>query len=84
MIEDFGDNWPKLDILSCYETPDKIDMTDLFSDKAHSMQRSDVLNHIKNHPDKPISVVSVMETSMSTPIPNTYEFLKKKNDEGFD
>lgn len=62
MIEDFGDNWHTLDIIQAFEIPDAIEMADLYSDKAHSMQRAEVLHHVRTKPNVPIPGKRVLET----------------------
>ncbi|AJR16768.1 RNA polymerase [Zahedan rhabdovirus] len=83
VIEDFGHNWHTLELLPCFDIPDTIDMTDLYSDKAHSMIRSDVLKHIQLNPYKPIPALRVMETLLRTQCPNIPEFLRELNEDGF-
>lgn len=83
VIEDYGDNWHKLKLIPCYEIPDTIDLSDLYSDKAHSLQRSEVINHVINSPYKPIPAGRVMKTLLETENINVPEFLKEVNEGGF-
>ncbi|ALO28655.1 polymerase [Lone star tick rhabdovirus] len=84
VIEDFGDNWHRLKLLPCFDVPDTIDMTDLYSDKAHSMDRPQVLDHIKNNPYRPIPGRRVMDTLLTEQNPNIPQFLKEINDLGIE
>ena len=46
-VKNLGDVWHQLpDLAKCFDIPDVIDPTVLYSDKSHSMQISEVLNHI--------------------------------------
>ncbi|AJR28336.1 polymerase [Muir Springs virus] len=85
VILDFGDNWHKLELLQCFEIPDAIDLSDLYSDKAHSMQYSDVLNHIRfKKSKKNIPALRVIGTLLEKENPNIKEFLQRINDHGLD
>ncbi|AJR28545.1 polymerase [Bahia Grande virus] len=85
VILDFGDNWHKLELLPCFEIPDAIDLSDLYSDKAHSMQYSEVLNYVKYKKSKKnIPALRVIGTLLEKENPNIKEFLQKINDEGLD
>lgn len=82
VIEDFGPHWHELELLPCYDLPQDIDPTDMFSDKSHSMNRSEVLDHVKSRPHEPIPGRRVMETLIKTELPNVKEFLTEINNDG--
>ncbi|ADU05406.1 RNA-dependent RNA polymerase [Scophthalmus maximus rhabdovirus] len=81
-IEQFGDNWHKLPIIRCFEVPDMIDPSQIYSDKSHSMQRSEVIAHILEKPNEPIPTRKVLETFLNKPATNWPEFLQNINDNG--
>ncbi|AJR28510.1 polymerase [Sawgrass virus] len=82
VIHEFGDNWHKLDLLPCFEVPEEIDPADLFSDKAHSLPRSKLLEHVSTNPRVPIPGVRVIETLITTDVPPIRSFLQDINDHG--
>ncbi|AJR28474.1 polymerase [New Minto virus] len=82
VIRDFGDNWHKLDLIPCFDIPDEIEPADLFSDKAHSMPRSKVLEHIVTTPNKPIPGLRVIQTLISEDVPSVKDFLEDVNRNG--
>ncbi|AHL66985.1 polymerase [Long Island tick rhabdovirus] len=82
VINDFGDNWHKLNLLPCFEVPEEIDPADLFSDKAHSLPRSKILDHVATKPRIPIPGVRVIETLITTDVPPVKTFLQNVNDHG--
>lgn len=84
VIEDFGDNWHNLVLLKCFEIPDSIDLTDLYSDKAHSMQRSEVIKHVRERPNRTIPARRVIGTLLERDSVDIKAFLQKINDHGLD
>ncbi|UAX43315.1 polymerase [Porton virus] len=83
-IEDFGDNWHTLPITKIYDLPDLVDPSIIYSDKSHSMNRSEVLNHIREFPNKPIPTKRVLKTLLERPETNWKQFLQEVNDYGLD
>lgn len=77
VIKDFGPNWHKLNLIPCFNIPEEIDPADMFSDKAHSITRSELINHIRNKPGWSIQGKRVMETLLETEIPSVKEFLER-------
>ncbi|AJR28438.1 polymerase [Sena Madureira virus] len=84
IINTFGDNWHNLPLTKCFEIPEFIDPSELYSDKAHSLQLNELIDHIKNNNKKPIPTRRVLTTLLHTENINWIDFLKKINDEGFD
>ncbi|ACB47443.1 L polymerase protein [Vesicular stomatitis Alagoas virus] len=74
-IQDFGDHWHELPLTKCFEIPDLIDPSIIYSDKSHSMNRSDVLRHVRNSPNTPIPSRKVLQTMLETKATNWGEFL---------
>ncbi len=81
-IEDFGDDWHTLPLLKCFDIPDVIDPSQLYSDKSHSMNRSDVLQHVLDKPTEPIPTKKVLQTLLTTPSTNWNEFLNEIDQNG--
>ncbi|AIR95568.1 polymerase [Koolpinyah virus] len=84
VIDDFGDNWHRLPLIKCFDIPDMIDPSIIYSDKSHSINRSDVLKHIRENPNKPIPTKRVLKTLLEKPATVWPEFLKRVNDHGLD
>ncbi|AHB08865.1 L protein [Kolente virus] len=82
VIEDFGDNWNNLPLIKCFDIPDVIDPSLLYSDKSHSRTRSEVINFLQLHPGEVIPTEKVLNTLLHTPGTNWPEFLEKVNNEG--
>ncbi|CAH17548.1 large polymerase protein [Isfahan virus] len=82
VIQDFGDKWHELPLTQCFEIPDLIDPSIIYSDKSHSMNRQDVLNHVKRKPDQPIPSRKVLQTMIDTPATNWLEFLEEIDKNG--
>nr|QRZ60246.1 polymerase [Bovine ephemeral fever virus] len=84
IIDEFGDHWHELPIIQCYEIPDMIDISQIYSDKSHSLDRSEVLKIIKEQKHKRIPTKRVLQTLLEKPATNWPEFLKAVNDYGLD
>ncbi|APC23645.1 RNA-dependent RNA polymerase [Beatrice Hill virus] len=78
----FGDNWHKLPLTKCFELPDMIDLSSIYSDKSHSLTRSQVIEHVRYHSDKPIPTKRVLNTLLETENVNWPEFLTSINNFG--
>ncbi|AFH89680.1 RNA-dependent RNA polymerase [Vesiculovirus bogdanovac] len=74
-IQDFGDHWHELPLIQCFDIPDLIDPSIIYSDKSHSMNRAEVLNHVRKHPNKIIPTKKVLKTMLEKPATNWLEFL---------
>lgn len=81
-IEDFGDHWHELPLTACYQLPDFLDPSVLYSDKSHSLNRDEFVSFIRQHPGQPIPSKRVLTTALNTPPTNVPEFLKEINDFG--
>ncbi|AVI57368.1 polymerase [Vaprio virus] len=81
-IEDFGDNWHKLPLIKCFEIPDVIDPSLLYSDKSHSMDLSEIIDHIQNKPNEPIPTKKVLQTLLNRPATNWPNFLRQIDQNG--
>ncbi|QIQ19244.1 polymerase [Taiyi bat virus] len=81
-IDDFGDHWHELPLTKCYEIPDIIDPSLLYSDKSHSMNRDEVIDHLKKRPNEPIPTKKVLDTLLHTKSTNWPVFLNMIDKEG--
>lgn len=82
IIKNFGDGWHTLPLTKCYDIPDVIDPSLLYSDKSHSMTRSEVRGWMTSHPGKPIPSRKVLSTLLNSPSTNWPVFLQQVNDSG--
>ncbi|AOX47527.1 L protein [Gata virus] len=83
-ILDFGPNWHILPLVQCFDIPDMIDPSTIYSDKSHSMDLGEVKNHILSKSEKPIPSRKVMESYLHRKQTNWPEFLRSINDQGLD
>ncbi|AJR28540.1 polymerase [Nkolbisson virus] len=83
-VEDFGDKWHELPLCKCFEIPDVVDPSNLYSDKSHSMTRTEVLDFIRSGKSGPIPTLKVLTTLLNTPATDWPEFLKQIDTEGLD
>ncbi|QEA08648.1 polymerase [Puchong virus] len=84
IIDDFGDNWHLLPLRKCYDIPDMIDISLLYSDKSHSLDRSEVIKIVREGKHKRIPTKRVLQTLLERRATNWPEFLKAVNDYGLD
>lgn len=83
-VLDMGDIWADLPIVACYEVPQTIDPSVLYADKSHSMNKSDILNHIRTKPFQEVPSKKVLKTTLETPATDVTRFLQSVNDDGLD
>nr|WGO62847.1 protein L [Hefer Valley virus] len=83
-IDEFGDNWHRLPLKKCYDVPDMIDISLLYSDKSHSLDRSEVIKIVREGKHKRIPTKRVLQTLLERKATNWPEFLKEVNDRGLD
>lgn len=81
-IMDFGDHWHELPLTKCFEIPDLIDPSVIYADKSHSMDRSAILQHVRDSSHRPIPTLKVMKSVIDKPATNWAEFLQEVNDYG--
>ncbi|ADG86364.1 RNA-dependent RNA polymerase L [Coastal Plains virus] len=78
----FGDKWHTLPLVKCFDIPDMIDLSSLYADKSHSMRLSDVINHVRQFPNKPIPTKRVLSTLLQEEAVNWPLFLKNIDEYG--
>nr|WNV51541.1 RNA-dependent RNA polymerase [Infectious hemorrhagic syndrome virus] len=83
-VDDFGDNWHKLPLIKVFEIPDVIDPSIIYSDKSHSMQKTEVLDSIMNHPNTPIPTRKVLSSLLEKPATDWPKFLESVDLNGLD
>lgn len=81
-IRAFGDQWHKLPLVKCFEIPDVIDPSNIYSDKSHSPQLSEVIQHVLSKSKEPIRSKKVLETFLKRDSTDWTKLLMKINDEG--
>ncbi|QKV49535.1 large protein [Bughendera virus] len=81
-IADFGDHWHELPLEKCFDIPEIVDPSLLYADRSHSMNRDEVLYHIKKHPSVPVPTKKVLDTLLHTPATDWPQFLKQINEAG--
>ncbi|AJR28590.1 polymerase [Vesiculovirus radi] len=81
-IQDFGDQWHKLPLVQCFDIPDLIDPSIIYADKSHSMNKSEVLTHVKKYPNRVIPTRKVLQSMLDKPATNWLEFLEEVDKHG--
>ncbi|AHY85660.1 RNA-dependent RNA polymerase L [Almpiwar virus] len=83
-IQAFGDKWHKLPLIKCFDIPDFIDPSELYSDKSHSIGYSELVDHLIHKPNTPIPTKRVLTSLLNNPDTNWTEFLSRVNEYGFE
>ncbi|AJR28458.1 polymerase [Vesiculovirus morreton] len=83
-VQDFGDKWHHLPLIKCFEIPDLLDPSIIYSDKSHSMNKSEVLRHVRLNPTTPIPSRKVLQTMLDTKATDWKEFLQNIDEHGLD
>lgn len=76
--------WHKLPLRKCWDIPEVVYPSLIYSDKTHSIQRSEVIDHIRKHPYKQIPTIKVLQTLLTKPSTDWPAFLQRINDFGLD
>lgn len=80
----YPSEWHQLPIRACWEIPEVVDPSLIYSDKTHSIQKSELITHLQRNPNTPIPTRKVLKTLLQTPSTNWPEFLDKINRVGLD
>lgn len=83
-IRDVKDQWHLLPLKKCFDIPDVIDPATIYSDKSHSMQKREVLDHVRLNKPGFIPSEKVMKTYLSRKQTDWKSFLKKVDEEGLE
>ncbi|APG78762.1 RNA-dependent RNA polymerase [Drosophila immigrans sigmavirus] len=84
VLEKMEGHWHELPLTKVFDIPDLIDPSAIYSDKSHSLTRSELRSWMKLKPGVPIPTHKVLSTLLSNPATNWPEFLKKVNDYGLE
>nr|AMK09265.1 RNA-dependent RNA polymerase [Drosophila algonquin sigmavirus] len=79
-----GRTWHLLPIKPCFKIPDIIDPSNIYSDKSHSLTRSELIEVLRRSNVTRIPSHKVLKTFIDSPATCWPEFLRKVNDEGLD
>nr|WOE89356.1 L [Cambodia Anopheles rhabdovirus] [Cambodia Anopheles rhabdovirus] len=77
------DEWHLLPLMKCYEIPDMIDPTTIYSDKSHSMDLDEIIDFMQTtNQQRPIRTKSVLKSQMERQATDIKKFLQMINDQG--
>ncbi|UHK03250.1 MAG: RNA-dependent RNA polymerase [Hangzhou rhabdovirus 4] len=82
LISDIGDVWHELPLKKCFDLPDAIDPSIIYSDKSHSMTRSEITRFLSQNTGKKIPTKKVLKTLLEKPATDWPAFLRKVSEEG--
>lgn len=82
--QDFGDQWHTLPLTKCWDIPEVVDPSLIYSDKSHSIQMSDLISHVASNSDRPIPSLKVLETLLKKDATIWPEFLARIEEVGLD
>nr|AJG39202.1 RNA-dependent RNA polymerase [Wuhan Louse Fly Virus 8] len=82
VINNFGPYWHLLPLIKCFEIPDVVDPSIIYSDKSHSLTRSEIKAFLRSNPHSPIPSHKVLSSLLSNPGTNWPLFLEKIDKEG--
>ncbi|UAU42909.1 polymerase [Matariya virus] len=84
VLSNYGDKFHLLPLEKCFEIPDFIDPTLIYSDKAHSLPRDDLIADISTNRNGPCRTQRVLDTLIHTDFTYWKEFLQEINDYGLE
>ncbi|AJR28270.1 polymerase [Garba virus] len=84
VISNYGDKFHLLPLEKCFEIPDFIDPTLIYSDKAHSLPKDELMADISIHRYGPCKTQRVLDTLIHTDFTYWKEFLQEINDYGLE
>lgn len=79
----FG-QWHKLPLIKCFELPDLIDPSEMYSDKSHSITKQELKHHLLVNPHSPIPTRRVIKSLLELPKLDIHAFLDNIDKKGFD
>ncbi|APG78857.1 RNA-dependent RNA polymerase [Xinzhou nematode virus 4] len=74
-IIDVGPTWHLLPLKKCFEIPTGIDPSVLYADKSHSMNKSEVIQFILEHPGQNVPSKKVLKTALEVEGVDILQFL---------
>lgn len=82
-IAGMPETWNKLPLLKCFDIPDMIDPSMIYSDKRHSMDLDEIVDFLLNtNYQTPIQTKSVLRSQMEREATDIKQFLQNINDRG--
>jgi mRNA capping enzyme len=84
VIERYPQTWHQLPLTKCWDIPEVVDPSLLYSDKTHSINLDEFIQHMKNAPNNPIPTRKVLHTLLKMPATDWPKFLKRIDEEGLD
>ncbi|AZL49346.1 RNA-dependent RNA polymerase [Cuiaba virus] len=82
VIAQIGDNWHKFKLKKCFDIPEFIDPSELYSDKAHSIRKEELKLHLMRYPNDPIPTRRVLQTLTSEADTKWVSFLEEVDKNG--
>ncbi|AMK09228.1 RNA-dependent RNA polymerase [Drosophila affinis sigmavirus] len=79
-----GKTWHLVPIKPCFKIPDIIDPSNIYSDKSHSLTRSELIELFRRSNVTRIPSHKVLKTFINSPSTCWPEFLQRVNDQGLD
>ncbi|UAU42902.1 polymerase [Burg el Arab virus] len=84
IISNYGDKFHLLPLDKCFEIPDFIDPTLIYSDKAHSLPKDELMLDLSQNRHGPCKTKRVLDTLIHTDFTYWKEFLDEINDKGLE
>ena len=78
------DNWHTLPLTKCFEIPEIIDPSEIYNDKSHSMNRSEIIAHLLSGSRRGIPSRRVLETMLAHPATDWHKLLNDIDKNGLD
>ena len=78
------DTWHKLPLVKCFEIPEIIDPSEIYNDKSHSMNRSEIIAHLNSSSRRGIPSRRVLETMLEYPATDWSKLLNDIDENGLD
>nr|WAD86856.1 polymerase [Bimbo virus] len=84
VLSDYGDRFHLLPLEPCFEIPDFIDPTLIYSDKAHSLPKDELFRDIQSNSSGPVKTMRVLDTLIRTDFTYWKNFLKEIDENGLE
>ncbi|BBQ04832.1 RNA-dependent RNA polymerase [Culex pseudovishnui rhabdo-like virus] len=82
ILLNYPPEWHKLPLLPCWEIPKVVDPAIIYSDKTHSITKSELIKHLKQNPHSRIPTKKVLHTLLTTKSTDWPAFLKEIDAQG--
>nr|WCD55366.1 MAG: polymerase [Adumi ohlsrhavirus] len=84
VLQNYPAEWHLLPLLPCWEIPEVVDPAIIYSDKTHSINKTELIDHLRRNPNTKIPTRKVLETLITTKSTDWPAFLKEINDKGLE